>query len=62
MREVPVVIRNNGERFIPTFPIVLEAGDTLIIAREMRGSRVPEGEKWTVNGYTSSGPIVTDKS
>ena len=58
-REIPVVLRKSGDKFIPSFPIELEPGDTLIIAREMMGSTVPEGERWTVSGYTSSGPVVT---
>lgn len=57
-REIPVVIRKNGDILVPKFPVELEAGDQLIITREMSGSRVPEGEKWTVNGYTASGPVI----
>lgn len=60
-REIPVVIRKNGDKFIPNFPVELEAGDSLIITREMRGSQVPDGEKWTIAGYTTGGPIVTSK-
>ena len=60
-REIPVVIRKDGDRFIPKFPLELEEGDQLIITREMRGSKVPEGEKWTIRGYTDSGPIISDK-
>lgn len=59
-REIPVVIRKNGDKFIPKFPVELEGGDQLIIMREMRGSQVPEGKKWTVDGYTKSGPIMSD--
>ena len=59
LREVPVVIRKNGDRFVPTFPVELEAGDQFIMTREIRGSQVPEGRKWIVNGYTYSGPIVS---
>lgn len=61
-REIPIVIRKNGDKFIPKFPVVLEEGDQLIIAREMRGSQVPEGKKWTVCGYSTLGPIISDKS
>lgn len=57
-REFPLVIRKTGEKFVPKFPIDLEAGDQLIIVKEMRGSQVPKGKKWTVNGYTTSGPII----
>jgi len=60
-REIPVVICKNGDRFVPEFPIELEAGDQLIITRELRGSQVPKGEKWTVDGYTDSGPIISDR-
>ena len=59
-RELPVVIRKNGDRFIPKFPVELEEGDQLIITREMQGSQVPEGKKWTVSGYSTSGPIISD--
>jgi len=59
IREIPVVIRKNGEKFIPLFPVELEEGDTLIITKEMMGSTVPAGEKWAVGGYSSSGPIVS---
>ncbi len=58
-REIPIVIRKNGDKLVPRFPVELEAGDQLIITREMRGSQVPEGEKWTVNGYTDSGPVIS---
>lgn len=61
-REIPVIIRKNGKMFIPKFPVELEAGDQLIITREMRGSKVPEGLKWEISGYTTSGPIIIDKS
>lgn len=61
-REFPLVIRKNGEKFIPKFPVELEAGDQLIIVKEMRGSQVPEGKRWTISGYSSSGPIISDKS
>ncbi len=60
-RVYPVVIRLTGETFIPKFPVELEGGDTLIVAKEMRGSRVPTGEKWTVNGIGPSGPIISNK-
>lgn len=58
-REFPLVIRRNGDKSIPDFPVELEAGDQIIIVEEMRGSQVPEGEKWTLNGYSDSGPIVS---
>ena len=58
-REITVVIRKDGEKFIPKFPVELEEGDQLIITKEMRGSQVPEGKKWIVSGYTSSGPIIS---
>ena len=57
-REFPVVIRKSGDKLIPKFPIDLEEGDQLIIVREMRGSRVPDGKRWTINGYSASGPII----
>jgi len=59
-REIPIVIRKNGDKFIPKFPVELEEGDQLIIAKEIRGSLVPKGKKWTVIAYTASGPIMED--
>lgn len=61
-KEVPIVVRKDGDMFVPKFPVELEAGDQLIIVREMWGSQVPEGEKWTVSGYSDSGPVITSKS
>lgn len=61
-REIPVVIRKNGDRFIPDFPVELNGGDQFIIVKEMMGSQVPKGEKWTISGYTSSGPVISNKS
>ena len=58
-REFPLVIRKDGTKFVPVFPVRLVAGDQLIIVRELRGSEVPDGEHWEVNGYTDSGPVVT---
>lgn len=62
-RDIPVVIRKDGDRFVPIFPVDLEEGDELIIARETASSRVPAGKKWTVSGWTTRGPIrsVVDK-
>ncbi len=57
-REFPMVIRKSGEKLIPNFPIELKAGDQFIIVKEMMGSRVPEGENWTLSGYADSGPVV----
>ena len=59
-REIPVVIRKNGDRFIPKFPVKLEGGDQFIIMKEMRGSEVPEGKTWMVNGYSDSGPVINE--
>ena len=61
-REIPVVIRKNGDRFVPTFPVELEEGDQFIITIEMRGSQVPKGRRWILKGYSDSGPIVTGTS
>lgn len=57
-REFSIVIRKTGEILIPKFPVELKTGDQFIVAKEMRGSQVPEGENWTLNGYTDSGPVV----
>lgn len=59
-REFPLVIRKDGEKFVPSFPIVLDEGDQFILVKEMRGSQVPKGSSWTINSYTSSGPIISD--
>ena len=59
-REFAVVIRADGEKVIPRYPIELRAGDSFIVVREMRGSEVPKGKSWTVLGYSSSGPIIND--
>jgi len=61
-REIPIVIRKNGDRFIPKFPVKLEGGDQLIITKEMRGSEVPKGRTWVINGYSRSGPVISDQS
>ncbi len=61
-REFPIVVRKNGDKFIPKFPVELEVGDQLIITKETRGSQVPKGEKWTISGYSTSGPILTRES
>ncbi len=60
-REIPIIIHKNGDRSIPKFPVVLEGGDQLIIAKEMRGSQVPKGEQWTISGYSTSGPVISKK-
>ncbi len=57
-REFPLVIRKGGNRFVPTFPVDLEEEDQFIIVKEMKGSEVPKGKKWTVIGYSSDGPAV----
>ena len=59
-REFPLIIRKSGEKFVPSFPVELDAGDQLIIVKEMQGSQVPKGKKWIVNGYSSSGPIISE--
>lgn len=58
-REFPIVIRKNGNKLIPKFPIELEEGDQLIITKEIKGSQVPQGEKWTISGYSTSGLTIT---
>ena len=55
---VPIIVRKNGERSFAKFPVELNEGDQIIICQEMRGSKVPKGQKWTVNGYTTDGPII----
>lgn len=60
-REFPVVIRKSGDKFIPKFPVTLEGGDQFIITREMRGSQVPDKQKWVINGYSDAGPVVAMK-
>ena len=60
-REVLIVIRKTGEKFIPTFPIELEEGDQIMVALEQRGSQVPVGETWILNGYNDRGPIINRK-
>lgn len=60
-REIPIVIRKSGEKSVAEFPVELEGGDELIVAREMAGSRVPAGEKWVISGYTNSGPVISKK-
>lgn len=59
-REFPLVIRKTGEQFIATFPIILKAGDQLILTREIAGSQVPEGKTWTIEGYSRSGPKIKE--
>ena len=58
-REFPLVIRKTGEKFVPEFPIELEAGDQFIIVKEIRGSQVLNGQKWILSGYTASGPVIS---
>ncbi len=58
-REFPMVIRKSGEKIIPIFPIELRPGDELIVVKEMRGSRVPDGEVWFTAGYDDNGPVIT---
>ncbi len=60
-RRFAIVIRKNGDKFIATFPVELEEGDQLIIAKEIMSSQVPEEEKWIISGYSVLGPIVSDK-
>jgi len=61
-RDIPVVIRKGGFKFVPTFLVDLEPGDQLIVAQEMRGYEVPKGKKVTVNGYSDSGPIFAKEA
>lgn len=56
--QIPVVVRKNGEKFIPAFPVTLEAGDQFIIAREEKGIQVDR--RRTLNGYTYNGPVLSD--
>ena len=60
-REFPIVVRKNGDQFIPFFPVELEEGDQFLIAREMVGSEVPKGKNWTLKGYSNSGPIISQR-
>ena len=60
-REFPLVIRKTGEKFIPTFPTELNPGDQIIVVREEKGSQVPVGETWILNGYSDRGPIINKK-
>lgn len=61
-RDVLIIVRKNGDRFIPEFPVELKPGDQCVIARETNECQVPRGQKWTVKGYSSSGPIISRKS
>jgi len=58
-RVFPLVIRKSGEQFITGFPVELSAGDQLLVVREMQGSKIPDGEKWTIDGYGRAGPTVS---
>ena len=60
-REFPLVIRGTGEKFIPTFPVELNEGDQIIVTREEKGSQVPVGETWILNGFNDRGPIISKK-
>ena len=57
-REFPLVIYKDGKKFVPVFPVKLSGGDQFLLVREMRGSQVPEGQRWTISGYTASGPVM----
>jgi len=59
-RNIPVVIRQGGECFVPTFPVRMEEGDQFIIAEERCGWKCPEGKLIDINGYSDSGPILTE--
>lgn len=54
---IPIIVRKDGERFIAKFPVEMEAGDQIIILREMRGWEAPG--KGTLSGYTDNGPVFT---
>jgi len=58
-RQIPIVIRKSGEKFVPTFPVELDEGDQFIVALEQRGWRSPK-DGTVLNGYTDSGPIISD--
>ena len=60
--EIAIVIRKNGERFIPEWPVTLKEGDRLIIATESMSAQVPEGKGnvWIVHGFTSNGPVIME--
>jgi len=58
--EFPVVVRENGRKFIPSFPVTLRGGDRLILVREVVEAQVPEGNIWVTEGYYwgIGGPLV----
>ena len=62
LQKSPMVIRKNGERFIPNFPVVLSAGDQIIMVEEVCGWECPKGKAVTIQGYTGAGPIMTSIS
>ena len=58
--EVLIVIRKNGDKFIPEFPVELEEGDQFVIAMVAYRYQVPKDNKLMVCGYTISGPLTTE--
>ena len=58
-REFLIVVKKDGTKFLAPIPTTIYGGDQLLYVREVAGSQVPEAAKWTVNGFTSDGPIIT---
>jgi len=58
-RQIPIVIRKNGEKFVPTFPVELDEGDQFIVALEQKGWQSPK-DGTTLVGYTDGGPIISN--
>ncbi len=57
---IPIVIRKNGDKFVPRFPVNLYSGDEIILVEQTKGVIVPKGRSWTIEKMTEVGPAVAE--